>query len=121
MCLFLNGLAALSEPAIEIRGQGGEGDGAQMRLEYGLDFAEGAVERTIYRLLYETAGCFGAMSHGYETRLADRPIDVSQRDGRGIAGDHPAATVAFCRRDETLIPKTGHNPADHDRVRSHRS
>ena len=119
VCLFLKGLAALSEPAIEICGQRGERHRFQMRLEHRLDFAEGAVERTVHRLFNEAAGHFGAMAHGHQRRLADRPIDVGQCDGGGIAVDHPAAAMALGRGDEALIAKPGHHPANDDGVRPH--
>jgi hypothetical protein len=89
MCLFLNGLAALSESAIEIRGQGSEGYGAQMRLEYGLDFAEGAVERTIYRLLYETAPLMLAEGYVVATRTPEKI------DGLRAAGVIPVLCDLF--------------------------
>jgi hypothetical protein len=116
MCLLLQGLAALDELAIKIFGKGGERHGVQMRLEYRLDFAESAVERTVHRLFNKAAGNFAAMAHGHQGRRSDRPMDVRQCDDRGIAVDHPAAAMALGRGDEALISKPGHHPADDDGV-----
>jgi hypothetical protein len=59
---------ALNQPAIEICGQVGERHRVQRRMKYPLDFAEGALERTVHRLLDEAAGHVGAMVHGHSGR-----------------------------------------------------
>ena len=84
-----------------------------------LGIGESAVERGIHSLLDEALWLLMPVPDGKNRRLAQRIMEVAQRDSVEIGSDRPASRMAPDRGDYPGIAQKPHCPANGDGVRIH--
>src|SRR6185295_104818 len=103
-------VAPVTQALLKVGAQHRERHVAEARQQQRLRILERLVERGVHGLLDKTAGRFRSVSEGEQRRLAERLIDVAQRNRREVAGEGPSTAMSFLRSHMAVISKPGHDP-----------
>jgi hypothetical protein len=95
----------------------GDGDGSELCTEQRFGLLERAGERAVHGLLDETARALVTVADGEDRRLAERLVDVPQRDVLELLAERPASAVPLLRAHDPRRAEPSHGPPDHDGVR----